>query len=239
MNRDVYVAAAAVFLMATPARSDIVHLNTGQQIKGKVVEYANMSFEVTGPGGASTKYPAMAVRRIEFDGELRPSQIETRTKGAIEGTVVRFDNSVFTLKNAGGANEQLPAMLVTRVSFGGPVVPAMLTITRGGRVDLSKHLVRGKVTIVDFYADWCGPCRLIAPHLEKIAREDPDVVLRKIDIINWASEVAKQYNINSIPRIEIYDRAGKLVGTVRSGRGEKQVQEFVSKAKATTATGSL
>ncbi len=226
-------AGALIFLAVLSARADVVHLSTGQQIKGKVVAYANMSFEVLPAAGSTAKYQAPAVQRIEFDAKPRPSQIETRSKGAFERTVTHFEGSVFTMLTADGKTEKIPVLLVTRVSFGGEPVPDLLVITHGSRVDVAKNLVRGKVTIVDFYADWCGPCRKIAPHLEKMAKQDPDVVLRKVDIINWGSDVAKQYNVNSIPRIEVYDRAGKLVGTVNSGSGEKQVQAFVDKAKST------
>jgi len=91
--------------------------------------------------------------------------------------------------------------------------PAVATIANGGReVNLKNVLVRGKITIVDFYADWCGPCRMMAPHLEKLARSDRDVVLRKVDIVKWGTPVAKQYKIASIPNVRVYDRQGKPVG---------------------------
>ena len=65
--------------------------------------------------------------------------------------------------------------------------------------------------------------------LEQLARTDPDIALRKIDIINWESPVAKQYKVQSIPRIEIYNRAGKLVGT--AGSSAEQVCRYVAEAK--------
>jgi thioredoxin 1 len=40
------------------------------------------------------------------------------------------------------------------------------------------------VTVVDFYADWCGPCKQLSPSLEQMARTDPEIALRKIDIVN-------------------------------------------------------
>jgi thiol-disulfide isomerase/thioredoxin len=50
-------------------------------------------------------------------------------------------------------------------------------ISHGAQVDITKHLALGNVTIVDFYADWCGPCKQISPSLEQMARTDPEIAL--------------------------------------------------------------
>ena len=103
-------------------------------------------------------------------------------------------------------------------------------ISHGASVDISKHLAPGNVTIVDFYADWCGPCRQLSPTLEQMASADPQIALRKIDIVNWNTAVAKQYNIQSIPQVNIYNRGGDLVGTV-VGVNPEQVKRYVAQAK--------
>ena len=91
--------------------------------------------------------------------------------------------------------------------------PKIKVIAEGGKkVELRELAVPGKITIVDFYADWCGPCRAMAPELERIANEDPDIYLRKVDIVNWESEVAKQYDLHSIPNVRVFNRKGKQVG---------------------------
>ena len=87
-------------------------------------------------------------------------------------------------------------------------------ISHGAQVDINQYLVRGSVTVIDFYADWCGPCRQLSPSLEQMARNDPEIALRKIDIVNWKTAVAQQFNIHSIPQVNVYDRSGRLVGTV-------------------------
>jgi len=103
-------------------------------------------------------------------------------------------------------------------------------ITHGAPVDITRHLVPGHVTIVDFYADWCGPCRQLSPSLEQMAQTDPEIALRKIDIVNWNTAVAQQYNIHSIPQVNIYNRAGDLVGTV-TGANFENVKRYVAQAK--------
>jgi thiol-disulfide isomerase/thioredoxin len=103
-------------------------------------------------------------------------------------------------------------------------------ISHGGAVDISKHLAPGNVTIVDFYADWCGPCKQLSPSLEQMANTDPQVALRKIDIVNWNTAVAKQYSIRSIPQVNVYNRGGDLVGTV-VGVNPEQVKRYIAQAK--------
>ncbi len=60
------------------------------------------------------------------------------------------------------------------------------------------------VTLVDFYADWCGPCRMIAPIIEELATElNGSVSVAKLDIEN-NQKVTSEYGITSIPTIIIY-----------------------------------
>ncbi len=65
------------------------------------------------------------------------------------------------------------------------------------------------LVLVDFYADWCGPCKMIAPELEKLANEVDDVKIVKLDVDN-ANQVAQQYNVRSIPTLILF-KDGKIV----------------------------
>jgi len=103
-------------------------------------------------------------------------------------------------------------------------------ISHGAQVDIAQHLALGNVTVVDFYADWCGPCKQLSPSLEQMASTDPEIALRKIDIVNWNTAVVKQYNIRSIPQVNVYNRGGLLVGTV-VGADAAEVKRYVAQAK--------
>jgi thiol-disulfide isomerase/thioredoxin len=106
----------------------------------------------------------------------------------------------------------------------------VVVISEGGRaVDLARITVPGKVTIVDFYADWCGPCRRISPELDRMARGDADVVLRKVDIVKWGTPVTAQYGIRSVPSVRVYDRSGRPVGSPT--HSIQDVQRLVGRAK--------
>ena len=117
-----------------------------------------------------------------------------------------------------------PAAVVTNRGQQGEV------ITHGAPVDINRHLALGNVTVVDFYADWCGPCRELSPSLEQMASTDPEIALRKIDIVNGNTAVARQYNVHAIPQVNVYNRGGRLVGTV-VGADIEQVRRYVAQAK--------
>ena len=56
------------------------------------------------------------------------------------------------------------------------------------------------LTVVDFWAVWCGPCRVLKPLLHKIAGEHPEIQLLTVDV-DQNQELAAQYDINSIPAV--------------------------------------
>lgn len=56
----------------------------------------------------------------------------------------------------------------------------------------------GKLILIDFHALWCGPCKMIAPELAKMAVENPDVVFLKVDV-DEVDELAQEYGISAMP----------------------------------------
>ena len=57
-----------------------------------------------------------------------------------------------------------------------------------------------KPAIIDFYADWCGPCKMVAPILEELSNENPDVIIYKVDT-EVEQELSAVFQIRSIPSI--------------------------------------
>lgn len=66
-----------------------------------------------------------------------------------------------------------------------------------------------KLTLVDFYADWCGPCRALGPVIEEIANELTSVNIGKLNVDN-EKDIASQYNVRSIPTMILF-KGGKEI----------------------------
>ena len=91
-------------------------------------------------------------------------------------------------------------------------------ISYGAEVVIADYLVPGKTTIVDFTSNYCPPCRVVAPLLEKLHETRDDIAVVKVDInrpnvkgIDWKSPVARQYQLESVPNFKVFDPQGKLI----------------------------
>ena len=94
----------------------------------------------------------------------------------------------------------------------------LLVISHGQRVDLADYLAEGKTTIIDFYSEYCPPCRTIAPLLAKLAAERPDIRVVKVDMnrpgvqgIDWESPVARQFGLTSVPSFKLFGPDKQLI----------------------------
>jgi len=92
------------------------------------------------------------------------------------------------------------------------------TVSHGEVVNIEAELAPGKVTIFDYYADWCGPCHLLTPKLERLVKRYGNVALRKVDIVDWKSDAAKQatseFRLGGLPYVRVYGPNGSVLGSV-------------------------
>ena len=81
--------------------------------------------------------------------------------------------------------------------------------------------------LVDFYADWCGPCKAMAPFLDEIAQEKQGFMLvAKVDT-DASPEISRRYNIRSIPFFGRFE-GGKLVKTMIGAQGRAALKELAA-----------
>lgn len=83
--------------------------------------------------------------------------------------------------------------------------------------------------LVDFYAQWCGPCKMIAPVLETLASENTDVVIAKLDVdIAENRETVKKFNVMSIPTLMMFVD-GVLVNVANGYQSKNQLEKLIAK----------
>ncbi len=103
-----------------------------------------------------------------------------------------------------------------------------VTVTRS---NFDAEVVKSAVPVVaDFWAEWCGPCKMIAPMLKEIAKDYKDKIkIAKIDV-DAEGELAQQFNIVSIPTILVFNK-GQIVkqqiGAVPRHALEKMIKEVI------------
>lgn len=81
------------------------------------------------------------------------------------------------------------------------------------------------LVLVDFYADWCGPCKMLGPILEEVSEELPKLKVVKVNV-DEAKQLAQQYGVMSIPTVYLFDggmNVGKFVGV----KSKEEIIDFI------------
>jgi len=102
---------------------------------------------------------------------------------------------------------------------------AAVTITKE---NFNETIENNDVVILDFWAEWCGPCKAFAPTFEKMSEEYPNVVFGKIDT-EAEQEIAQAFRIRSIPTLMIFREQIMLFNEAGS-LPESQLKEILGKA---------
>ena len=229
------------FVLGLGARADVIEFQNGAKSEGRVLALFNQRFEFADKDGSVTHVSIQKVSHIDFDS--RTATITTRDHAILNGTLRDLKYGSSTLTGTNGAQQRVAAVDVIDLTTSStsteasnrpppsPSRPKPAPASASNSRPQARGSIQpehGKITIVDFYADWCGPCKHIGPILEKIAEGNPDIVLQKVNI-DKHRDLAKEYNVTAIPHIFIYDKWGGQVADIL-GADEQRVRKAVADA---------
>lgn len=93
-------------------------------------------------------------------------------------------------------------------------------------MDLQKVLSENENVLIDFYADWCGPCKMLAPVIEEVKTETADF-LKVVKVnVDDNPELASQYGVRSIPTL-VFVKNGKVVDQSIGFKPKKDILKMV------------
>ncbi len=84
-----------------------------------------------------------------------------------------------------------------------------------------------KQVLLDFYADWCGPCRMVSPIVDEIAEERDDLFVGKINVDSEV-ELAEQFGIVSIPTLVVIKK-GEISAQITGARPKEQILQLLDR----------
>ncbi len=99
-----------------------------------------------------------------------------------------------------------------------------MSVIKVNQSNFDEILAGKKPALLDFYADWCGPCRMVAPVIEEIAREHPEYVVGKINV-DESPELAQKYGVFSIPTLAVV-KEGRIAGRMTGAKPKEKILEL-------------
>jgi copper chaperone CopZ/thiol-disulfide isomerase/thioredoxin len=103
------------------------------------------------------------------------------------------------------------------------------------KLDLKTIAVPGKITVVDYWAEWCSPCHFLEKRLQHLLNSDPNMALRRVNVGKWDNAAARQataeFRLEALPYVRVYDARGKFVDDVTGGSWD-QLLKVLETARA-------
>ena len=93
--------------------------------------------------------------------------------------------------------------------------------------ELKKIIIDNRKVLVDCYADWCGPCKMLSPIIEQLAKEVDDIKFYKINVDN-DEDISLDYGISAIPNL-LYFEDGKLKTQIIGLKSKDDILDIISR----------
>jgi thioredoxin 1 len=114
--------------------------------------------------------------------------------------------------------------------------PQVMVVSISSHSEFKSYINQGKLTVVDFYADWCGPCRAIAPRYDQLSSQFPSVNFLKVNV-DTQEQTASEEQVSAMPTFVFY-KGGRRIHTI-TGADIRGVEQFVrSNQGAQTFSGT-
>ena len=94
-------------------------------------------------------------------------------------------------------------------------------VLKVNKENINEVIKSEKKVLLDFYADWCGPCRMVSPIVDEIAEENPDYLIGKINV-DEEPDLAQEFGVMSIPMLVVLEK-GEIVNSSVGARPKAQI----------------
>ncbi|MBP3330090.1 MAG: thioredoxin [Clostridia bacterium] len=101
-----------------------------------------------------------------------------------------------------------------------------MSVVKVNKDNINEALNSEKKVLLDFFASWCGPCRMLSPVVDKIAEENPDIFVGKVNV-DEEPELAMQFGVSSIPVLVVM-KDGKVLKQSLGAIPKQQVEELLA-----------
>ena len=100
-----------------------------------------------------------------------------------------------------------------------------MAVTKITKLNFNDIISSDKTILIDFYADWCGPCRMVSPIVDEIAEENADILVGKINVDD-DPELAMEFGVSSIPMLVVM-KDQKIVNQSVGARPKAQILDML------------
>jgi thioredoxin 1 len=161
-------------------------------------------------GGVSIAVLALVVGRAV---SITPSTVTPVDSLFADGTIVR--DSQYNSQNVSGENPM-------------SVAPASRKVLHAAEENFASVVLQSsEPVLVDFYADWCGPCRRLTPVLEELAAELSGAKIVKVNVDD-SPELAARYGVDAIPNVKVF-KNGSVRGQIVGLAGKEQLRALIER----------